>query len=455
MSADVEIVLDAEDRASAKLRAAAAQLEATGKKIKDTGEATKKSTELFGQLAGVLGGGELSSAASQFAGLTEKVGGFSDVLKAGNTGAMVFKAGLVGLVGVIAFQLGKAIGDVIFQTKEWKEALEEANEKAKELNQTLIQQLGTSFADQKLEIEIISNADEQRKEYEKLLDQLQKNLAGAEDQIRATQQELESLDDPANFAAWTSLPVDREQLEKAIEADRERLKVLTEQRNEIMKLLNAETELESKRVEIAAEEAAAKQQQLANEQSAKYIEQLRTEITLLSAKKGQLNEILAEQGTSNEADAAMAQQLLDQRDAIKAEQQRKIEADKTVETLQQQLDILRLGKDEYERRQQLAMATTDEERKQIAALQEQIARREELAEVEKEIEDREKKEANQTLQSGITATQGRLITRGNAQDSTKQLVKVQERSLAELQQIKGYLEEQARNVSIELVQVGA
>jgi len=73
----------------------------------------------------------------------------------------------------------------------------------------------------------------------------------------------------------------------------------------------------------------------------------------------------------------------------------------------------------------------------------------------KKFADREAAMANQGPGNfGVSAVQGRLITRGAASDPTQKLVKVQERSLTELQQIKGYLEEQVRNVPVELVVMG-
>jgi phage shock protein A len=454
MSADVNIILDAEDRATAKLRAAAAQMEATGKQIKTTGDATKKSTELFGRLAGMLGGSEIANAASQFAGLTERVSGFSDVLKAGNAGALAFKAGLVGIVGVIAFQVGKAIGDVIFQTKRWTEELEKANQKAEKLNAELLKLSGVRFSDARAEIELITNVDEQRAAYEQFLEQLNTDIGGMENNIRALEKQLdETFNDPSSWEAWTTSSKEAEEAtRRAIEPERERLKQLTEQRNEIMKLLNAESELEQKREQIRQQQ---EQDKLA-EQSQAYIANLRTEIALLGAKGEELNKLIAAQNTTGGDDAALAAELLAQRDAIKAEQMKQAEADKTIESLQQQAELLRLGREEYERQQQLAAATNDEERNRIATLQQEIATREELAAIDKEIKDAEKQAGGGTATTGITATQGRLITRGPSQDVQAKQLQAQEKSLEELKQMKGYLEEQVRNIGeqLNLVLVG-
>lgn len=452
MSADVEIILDAEDRATAKLRAAAAQLEATGKKIKDTGEATKKSTELFGQLASLLGGSEIAGAAGQFAGLTEKVSGFSDVLKAGTGGALAFKAGLAGLVGVLAFQVGKAIGDVIFQTKRWTDELEAANEKAVKLNASLQNLVGVRFSDAKLEIELISNVDEKREAYEAFLNQLNIDIGGLENNIRSLEKQLDAtFNDPSSLQAWTTTAEGRKDaIERAVGPERERLELLTEQRNEILKLLNAETELDEKR----AKNDAIKQQEQANAQSAAYVENLRKEIQLLETKGAALNELLSYQNTNNAGDQFMAEELLNQRDALKLAQEQEAAVIATTDALSKELTILRMGREEYERIEQLAAARNDEERETIRVLQEQVIAQQALDQQIKEAEEELNRQRNANLQTGITATQGRLITRGPAQDDNKRAIKAAEDSLKELKEIKTAIAEQSRRELTELVVIG-
>jgi predicted RNase H-like nuclease (RuvC/YqgF family) len=68
------------------------------------------------------------------AGATEKVSQFSDVAKAGSAGALGFKLGLVGLAATIGAVIGKAIGDVIFDTAKWERAMASAKEEAKALD---------------------------------------------------------------------------------------------------------------------------------------------------------------------------------------------------------------------------------------------------------------------------------------------------------------------------------
>lgn len=466
MSADVEIILDAEDRATAKLRAAAAQLEATGKKIKDTGEATKKSTELFGQLASLLGGSEIAGVASQFAGLTEKVSGFSDVLKAGNSGALVFKAGLVGLVGVIAFQVGNALGNVIFQTEKWTKALEDANNKAKELAQLNLDSLSRQFAGDQTDIELIVDPEAKEAAYKKLFAQLDANVSGTEAKVR---QQAKVVEEWGN--AWFKFgerAASAQQATDELESDRERLKLLTEQREQLRAILTVEKERDAVRqanAEIARGNA--------------FIDGLKSEIELLSAKKDAINEITAANNTYNLSQATLAQQLLEQRDALKLEQERQAALDKTIESLEKQLQVEQLGKDEAQRQEQLALARNDAERERIELLQQQIQKaqeqrtiaeqikktQEEAAKAEAQALDKKIADAEQEVNamragmaqgsSGVGATEGRLITRGNAGSDQKKALKAAESSLAELVRIRELFESQQAAESVAFIDAGS
>ncbi len=137
MSESVKILIDADDQASRKVAAAAKNVENSIKGIKSTGEQAKKSTEFFGSIANALGGSELGAYASQIAGITEKTSQFAEVQKLGGAGALAFKAGLAGVAGVIAFGIGKALGDVIFQTSKWTEEIAKATRESDRLNKSL------------------------------------------------------------------------------------------------------------------------------------------------------------------------------------------------------------------------------------------------------------------------------------------------------------------------------
>jgi hypothetical protein len=134
MPESVEIVLSAKNNASPVFSTVAKDLDARVKQIKATGEQTKKSVEFAGTFANALGGTQFGGFAQQLAQITEKTSQFAEVSKLGSSGALAFKAGLAGMVGVVALGIGKALGDVIYQTELWKKRLEEATKESDRLS---------------------------------------------------------------------------------------------------------------------------------------------------------------------------------------------------------------------------------------------------------------------------------------------------------------------------------
>lgn len=447
MSKDVTIVLEAQDKASVVLEQVAKSVENNVKQIKGVGETTKKSTELVGQLANALGQTGLGSYAGQFAALTEKISAFSEVMKKGTGGTLAFKAGLVGLVGVIAFQIGNALGNIIFQTEEWTKALEEANAKAKELSQANLSSLGRQFDSAKADIELIRDPESKQKAYQDLFDQLNANVAGTENQVRRQAAVVAEWE-----AAWfkfgeraASADMDAAQLE----ADRERLKLLTQQRDELQRMMTVEKEREEIR-----------QTNKEIERGNQYIANLKSEIELLSTKKENLNELTAANNTYNLSQAQLAQQLLDQRDALKLEQEQAAAVEKTIAELERKLAVEQQGEEQVKNQEQLALATNDAERERIALLQAQIAAQQQQNEAveqlkkteeeaakerEKQQEDLIKEQERQrqalaNVPTSITGTQSRLLTRGPADRGIDKVAKNTEKTVAKLEEVKTTLE---------------
>jgi hypothetical protein len=350
MSESVNIIIDADDLASAKVAAAAKNVENNIKAIKSSGEQAKKSTEFFGVIANALGGSELGQFASQLGAVTEKTSQFAEVQKLGGAGALAFKAGLVAAVGVIAFQVGSALGNVIFQTEKWTEKLKEASEKAKELASNAASIRQTQFTERREDIEIFDDPEAKREAYKQLLGQLNKDLAGVEAQSRASKKAAEEW-----AAAW-QITGDRkgfaDQAKQQAAEDAERVKALQAQRGEIEKILSPRTEenrllRERQELDKQAEANVAKLKEeidllngkvkvLSSEESilirqrdllketkqketasTEFIKQLREEVELLKVKKEDINAAEAVKKSSNPAQAGIVKALLDERDALK------------------------------------------------------------------------------------------------------------------------------------------
>jgi hypothetical protein len=300
-SESVKILIEAEDQASAKIANASKAIEANVKRIKDVGGQAKKSTEFIGSIAGLLGGSEIASFASQLGGLSEKVSQFSEVSKTGGAGAFAFKAGLVAAAGAIGFQLGQALGNVIFQTEKWNKEIEKATERSRELIAEIAKVNQVRFQDQQADIELIRDPEKKKAAYEEMLASLKTNIMGVEGQVKSSEKAAKEWAD-----AW-QITGDRKgfakQAEDQAKNDRERLKALQDQKTEIERIIGIEAERAAKQKENAELDA-----------SDSYIASLREQLAIEKAIGDERFKLEA-QKTARGADVGIAADLLKQLDA--------------------------------------------------------------------------------------------------------------------------------------------
>lgn len=149
-------------------------------------------------------------------------------------------------------------------------------------------------------------------------------------------------------------------------------------------------------------------------------------------------------------------------ESLKKQEAKVSEGEKTIAQLERQLAIAKLGSDEVERQEQLAAAANDAERERIAILQKQLdlqeqaneqakeraAEEERLAaerkrqgeEITREAEQRESQIA--AFRPGGNAVESRLLTRGQGENTGKLMVRLTEQSLAVLQELLGTIQDQ-------------
>jgi hypothetical protein len=291
------------------------KIKGNGNAFKEMGGKAKATTEFVGALASLTGSSEIAGFAGQMAGLTEKVGQFSEVSKSGGAGAVAFKLGLVGLVGTIAVGVGKALGDVIFQTEKYGRAMQSAKEDAAALDAQVAKMNQTRSAENREDIELIRDPEAKRAAYEKLLGDLNKNVAGVSGQVAASKKEVEEWAE-----AWQVTGERKAAAEMAgtqLATDKARLAALKEQRDEIAKILSVRT----------AENELLRQQNALQDKSDDFLESLRQEVEYLKATKEERIAIDAIRNAT-EKDRGEAERLLKERDAIMA----KAEAEKEAES---------------------------------------------------------------------------------------------------------------------------
>lgn len=349
MSEAVEILIKADDQASAKIAQAAKNTEAAMarnvKAFREVGAQAKASTEFVGTLANMLGGSELAGIAGQIAGTTEKVGQFAEIQKQGTAGAAAFKIGLIGLAATIGASLGKVLGDIVWQTARFNEELEGVKTEATALDARLKQLAANEFFNRKQDIELIQDPEGKRTAYMQLLGDLNRDIATASAQAKKSQKEVE---DWAN--AW-KITGDRTeyaaQAEEQARIDRERLADLQRQRDEVAKLAGGrQQELDA--IRKSNEEKA---------RSGAFVDSLRQELEYMKATREEQIKIDALRNATGD-DRGEAERLLRERDAIIA----KAEAEKEAAAMRQKAE------EDAKRAAEQAAAEKQRERERVVGI---------------------------------------------------------------------------------------
>ena len=355
MSDSVKILIEAENKASGVVATAAKDIDSKVQAIKSTGEQAKKSTEFFGSFANALGGSELAGYASQLAGLTEKTSQFAEVQKLGGAGALAFKAGLVGVAGVIGFQVGQAIGNAIFQTEKWNDELKKSQTESDKLLANLIELKEFRFGRDTEEISLIRDPAERAAATKAQLAQIDKAIADKRTSIdRILKDEQKALD---NDEQWGD---DALGFNKGRKADVAKQvadsQLLIDSLNKQAESIRRATDETAMRIIATKEENALK------DKSATFLGGLKEELTLLEAirgekTKGKANngqnsksseiQTKAKQGGAFGAEAlSEAEKMLSAIQAIKEETAKQDKSDSFLLGLRDEVSLLRAKKDE-------------------------------------------------------------------------------------------------------------
>jgi hypothetical protein len=411
MSEAVEILIKADDQASAKLAAVATNAQNAGKKtadaFKDSGRNVKATTDLFSQLANMTGNSELAGLANVVGGVSEKVGQFSEVSKKGALGAVGFKLGLMGLAATAGFAVGKVLADIVWQTEKFERAMANAKEAAAELDAQLKRVASSIASNAREDIELIRNPEEKRAAYAKLLGDLNRDIQTASDVAGKSAREVEEWAD-----AW-QITGNRKQYaldaQDQLKTDKERLANLKEQRDELMKVVGARA------LEVAEIKAANE----AKDKSENYIETLRQEVEYMKATREEQIKIDALRNTTTE-DQGEAERLLKERDAIKAKQEaereaaaehKKAQEDAVRATEKAAEDAERARQKEQEDREKAAEQIAENARNEVKRVEDIIAaerERMELQEIEMQL-GKEAANAQQLINQGVDETTAKQL----------------------------------------------
>jgi hypothetical protein len=388
------------------------KIKGNGNAFKEMGGKAKSTTEFVGTLAALTGNSDLAGFAGQLAGITDKVGAFSDVAKGGGVGALAFKLGLVGLVGTLAVGAGKAIGDWAFDTKKLADEMEAAKMKSQELNAALIAMNSAFINEQREDIELIRDPEEKKAAYASLLDTLNRDLAGVQGNVRAGEKAVKEWSE-----AW-QITGERKALAEMAAADlandKARLAELTKQRNELMKITS----------ERAAQNELIRQQNAAQDRSEDYIQSLRDEVELLKASKEERLAIEAARNTTAE-DQGEAEQLLRERDALLA----KAEAAKELEQVQQR------AQEEQERAAAQAKQKAESDIKRIEDIKKAERERLELQRIEIE-QGKEAAKVRALMNQGVDEASAKKIA---AEEAAIEMLKERKEKAKSIEKSSGLL----------------
>jgi hypothetical protein len=441
MSESVDILIKAEDLATPVIKQSAKAvdgLDAGLKRIKESGGQAKKSADFARIIASSLGGTEIGSYIAQMGEAADKTAQFAEIQKAGGAGALAFKAGLVGLVGTIAFGAGNAIGNAIFQTEKFSEQLKEAAQKSKELAAAIREGAKERFGENKEDIELIRDPGAKRAAYKSLIEDLDKNIKGVSGSVQRGIKEVEEwgeawqiTGDRKAFAAMAGAK---------LEEDRDRLKLLTDQKKELEKI-TGERSVANERI---------KEQNALQDKSEAYVDTLRKQLEVLKATNDEKAQVIASQNTVD-TDFREARNLLQEIDAINA----KAAADKIAEDEKKRTDtekesnakrLATLKENELNKlAEEKILLDKGREAANAFALEKQglakadaaaIAREREQIDLRKDaIKEAEKQGKAKPLAQQATvntAFESRLLTRGPADDAAKFTAQNTANALAEL-----------------------
>ena len=465
------IVIAAEDKASRIVEQTAVNVDKSIRKIKDVSGRAKASTEFIGVLARSLGGSALGAYASELAGMTEKVSQFAEVSKTGAAGAMAFKVGLAGLVGTVALGVGKAIGDVAFETDKWTQKLADANKAATDLNAKIQANKIKQFANDLADIKLIPDAEERGEALQEMLRKagneaatMRQKLEGAQAKSEEWQAAWFKFGNRAAYAEQAAAEVEAQK--EALEVARQNLESIREETSERAKL---KEEAEQKLEILKAEEAL--QKSIADKNKARAESAINLEVATI--QKLEERRVALEQGATAARAYALEQQGLTQEVAARlaaeeaaldasqkateaktaADEKAKDDAKQLAQIQQDELSRLELKRVELLKGADAAKVLAMQQRGLSKEFAERLVAEENaLDRVQKE-RDQRKELAKQLagVQLGVTATQSRLQTRGPGQNGMERLAKLAQKQVEFLQKI--FEKETPKNQPIQLAQV--
>jgi hypothetical protein len=453
----IKIVIEAEDKASAQAINASRNIENAVKGVKETGAKAKASTEFIGVLAGQLGGSQLQQAAGGVAAITEKVGQFSEVMKAGGVGAMAFQAGVTLLVTTLSFNLGKSIGEAIFGVQELKDEFGEARAQIEGFTQSMISAADKGFKEKLEDISLIKDPAKQQNEAVAAFQEIQGAINKAYDNFHYRQQEIERLRGETdilgnNDEAIAMLELENEQYNATIaslEKQKWALSDLYGERANGIKAIKAQQKAE----EEAA--AKAKQTQSSIESQLKKNNYAYLELTkgVEAARMAQLADegideanakriVFAEQATRLEKERADAKKKDDDQEAQRIQRIADLQASE-IDRIKEQKILLEEGEEAANRFRLEQQGLGKEAAARIASEQAALDRQKKQGELAKKLAEKPQ----------LMSVEQRLVSRGVNEDTQKDIAANTLKTVERLEDVAAAIRDQSKPQAADALQV--
>lgn len=228
----VEIILDGVDNASPAFTAVAGQMKNTA----DTGQ---KLSGVFSKIFGSLGLDQLQAFSGEFGNISGQLKELGDAGQKGGAGMMVAKAGIAAAVAAAAFNIGEMIGNWVFETERWKQALKDALDEANKGEQQVREKLDKQFQ-LRLKIAEAAPMEEQKQaELKTLQEQIQRDIQFQRDFVKMREQELASAE-AGNYFGMTQNDVDKAKAD--LDNEKQKLELLQEQNQALQDIRNPSAE---------------------------------------------------------------------------------------------------------------------------------------------------------------------------------------------------------------------
>jgi len=299
--------IEALKQADQQIEQTGVEMQKTGASFKDTGEASQKVSSVFSKAFGALGLSELQGFTDQMGSLSGQV---KELEEAGKKGGDAFKglavAGMAVATAVAAFNIGKMIGEWVFETERWKQALKDALDEVNKGEQQVREKLDKQFQ-LRLQIAQAAGSDDQKaQELKTLQEQIQRDIQFQQDFVRMREQELAAAE-AGNYFGMSQGDVDKAKAD--LENERKKLELLKEQNQEVQDIRNPSAEQE----QLAARQAANEKEK----QGQSAILDLKKQIAQMEDPQASADQLILDQA-ANEEQRKELELLIQQRDASQA-----------------------------------------------------------------------------------------------------------------------------------------